>query len=122
MQRIGGVTSFFVLLLAFLFFSYLIYFTMQCRSIEILNKKKALKDTIYQAWEDQDEISTFKVSENDFSIKDQDIWSHTHRVYLMGHNSAAYPWTIPKFFPRDALAKQDIKKLCEFIDSYNSKL
>ena len=51
MQRVGGVSSFFLLLLAFLFFAYLIYFTMQCRSLEILTAKRALKDTIYAAWD-----------------------------------------------------------------------
>lgn len=85
MQRVGGVSSFFLLLLAFLFFAYLIYFTMQCRSLEKLNEKKALKDTIYAAWDESAEVAhRGRVAEHYYALNDQTIWCHTHRMYLVG--------------------------------------
>ena len=37
-------------------------------------------------------------------MRDSDIWSHTHRMYLIGENSISYPWFLTKDFPSNALA------------------
>ena len=85
MQRVGGLKSFFGLLLAFLFFSYLIYFTTQCRTVEVLKQKKALKDTIYAAWdENAPQTHRGRIAEHFYPLNDQTIWCHTHRMYLVG--------------------------------------
>ena len=59
---------------------------------------------------------------DDYKLKDSNIWSHTHRMYLIGNNSIGVPWFIPKDFPRDALKKQDKESLTNFIDEFNPKL
>lgn len=48
---------------------------------------------------------------NEFGMNDDCVWSHTHRMYLIGQNNIKFPWFIPKDFPRDALKKQDREKL-----------
>ena len=79
-------------------------------------------ETLYEAWENNDEKGRGRTSDEDFSLTDQTIWCHTHRMYLIGFNSIKYPWFIPKDFPRDALKKSDREKLLNFIDDYNNKL
>lgn len=83
---------------------------------------KELRDTIYEVWDEEDESNRGKTEEYNFGLKDQNIWGHTHRMYLLGFNSIRYPWQIPKDFPRDALKKQDREKLLKFIDEYNDLL
>ena len=80
---------------------------------------KGHPETLYEAWEENDEKGRGKTTDNDFSLSDQTIWCHTHRMYLIGFNSIKYPWFIAKDFPRDALKKQDREKLLNFIDDYN---
>ena len=55
-------------------------------------------------------------------MRDHEVWSHAHRMYLIGNNSIKYPWQIPKDFPYHALKKSDREKFIEFIDFYNDKL
>ena len=81
-----------------------------------------MHETLYKVWEENDELGRGKVDEKDFSLKDQTIWSHTHRMYFIGFNSMRYPWFIPKDFPRESLKKQDREKLVKFIDDYNINL
>lgn len=83
---------------------------------------KDLRDSLYEAWDERDEGGRGKTDETDFSLKDQTIWCHTHRMYFIGFNSIRFPWFIPKDFPRDALKKQDREKLVKFIDEYNQTL
>ena len=28
-------------------------------------------------------------------MRDEDIWSHTHRMYFLGENSIKFPWYLP---------------------------
>jgi hypothetical protein len=55
------------------------------------------------------------VSSLNYEIKDINIWNHVHRMYLIGENSAQYPWIIAKDFPNDALLRDDRNKLINFI-------
>ena len=50
-------------------------------------------------------------------MQDSDIWSHTHRMYLLGENSIKFPWFIPKDFPFRALAVEHKDKLIRLIKS-----
>jgi len=63
-----------------------------------------------------------RTSKEDFGMNDDCIWSHTHRMYLIGSNTIKFPFFIPKDFPRDALKRQDREKLLRFIDDENAKL
>lgn len=63
-----------------------------------------------------------RTSKEDFGMNDDCIWSHTHRMYLIGSNTIKFPFFIPKDFPRDALKRQDREKLLRFIDDENVKL
>lgn len=92
------------------------------RSQITIETMKELRDIIYEAWENEDESNRGRTEEYDFSLKDANIWGHTHRMYLIGFNSIKYPWFIPKDFPRDALKKQDREKLVKFIDDFNDLL
>lgn len=42
-------------------------------------------------------------------------------MYLIGENSAKFPWSIPKDFPKNALSDENMKKFISFIDSYNEE-
>lgn len=107
-------------MIIFMIISIATFIILQYNSDNILDKVKELN--IYRVWEEGEELGKNKVSETDFSLKDHNIWSHTHRMYLIGFNSLNYPWFIPKDFPRDALAKADREKLLNFIDKYNHHL
>ena len=47
------------------------------------------------------------VSPRDLAMRDEDIWSHTHRMYLLGDNSIKFPWYLPKDFPSRVLNPED---------------
>jgi len=121
-QRLGGVMPFFALVGSFTLLSLLIFSMLSYRSQVTLDGMKDLRETLYEAWEDNDEAGRGKTEESDFSLKDQAVWCHTHRMYFIGLNSMRHPWFLPKDFPRDALKKTDREKLVRFIDDYNDKL
>jgi hypothetical protein len=50
-------------------------------------------------------------------MNDSDIWSHSHRMYLIGENSINYPWYVPKDFPSRALDPANKDKLIRFVKS-----
>ena len=50
-------------------------------------------------------------------MNDSDIWSHSHRMYLIGENSINYPWYVPKDFPSRALNPENKDKLIRFVKS-----
>lgn len=49
-------------------------------------------------------------------MNDDCVWSHTHRMYLIGSNTIGYPFFIPKDFPKDALRRADRDKFIQFIN------
>jgi hypothetical protein len=85
---------------------------------------KELPENLYKLWEDDKEFKSLRgaIELDDISMNDACIWSHTHRMYLIGSNSINFPWYIPKDFPRDALKKSDIKIFCDHIDLLNKEL
>jgi hypothetical protein len=48
-------------------------------------------------------------------MRDSDIWSHTHRMYLIGENSISYPWFMTKDFPANALTELGKERMLRFI-------
>ena len=85
---------------------------------------KELPSNLYNLWEDDKEFRQLRgnIELDDVSMNDSCIWSHTHRMYLIGSNSINFPWFIPKDFPRDALKKSDKEIFCKFIDDINLEL
>lgn len=63
-----------------------------------------------------------RTSQQSFKMNDDCVWSHTHRMYLIGSNTISYPFFIPKDFPKDALKKSDRDKFIQFINEINPKL
>ena len=55
------------------------------------------------------------ISKKNMCMQDSDIWSHAHRMYLIGENSINFPWYIPKDFPNRALDNENREKLLKFI-------
>ena len=45
------------------------------------------------------------------AMRDEDIWSHSHRMYLLGNNSVKFPWFVPKDFPFNSVDSEDQDKL-----------
>ena len=56
-----------------------------------------------------------EISKRDFKMRDSDIWSHSHRMYLIGENSIYFPWYIPKDFPNKALEPEQKEKFLRFL-------
>lgn len=86
---------------------------------------KDLPEMLYYVWEDDyksDVNMRGRTSQNDFKMNDDCVWSHTHRMYLIGSNTINYPFFIPKDFPKDALKRADRDKFIEFINLINPKL
>jgi hypothetical protein len=83
------------------------------RSQLISDELKDLPETLYMMWENDYNGPNFRGNTelNEFGMNDDCVWSHTHRMYLIGQNNIRFPWFIPKDFPRDALKKQDREKL-----------
>jgi len=55
------------------------------------------------------------VEKDSLNFKDCDIWTHTHRMYLIGENSISFPWYITKDFPNDALNEVNKDRFLYFI-------
>ena len=72
------------------------------------------------AEEENDSPSENLVAPRKLGMRDQDIWSHTHRMYLLGQNSMYLPWYIPKDFPNSSLSESDQEKLILMINHKQS--
>lgn len=114
--------NFMLLLLGFLLLSLAIFVGMTKRKSVNDRTLRDIGDTIYQNWEDNDQVGRGNTSEKDLSMNDQCIWCHSHRMYLLGNNSARNPWFIPKDFPREALDKTHRERFVNEIQNLNADL
>lgn len=121
-EEIGGAMSFFLLMAIFCFMCMWMFALLSYRSQIVNLVLKELPEKIYSVWIENDEQGRGRTFVNDFALNDQCIWSHTHRMYLIGSNCVSHPWIIPKDFPQDALADLDRDRLIRFIDNYNPSL
>lgn len=120
-QRLGGQRNFFGVILFFLASMLAILIGLVYRHTVNAENVKNIETEMYQNWEEGAANSEFaNSSETDFSMKDNLIWYHSYRTYLVGENSIKYPWVIPKDFPSDALSVENMKHLLQFIDDYNN--
>lgn len=120
-QRLGGAFPFFIVLMTFLWISMLIFVTINSNSLKIKEMQKVNPEIHFRSWS-HEEFQTPKHSESDFGLKDQEIWYHTHRMYLTGNNTPSNPWKITKEFPADSLDTIELKKFIGFIDGFNKRL
>ena len=106
--------SFFVLVL-------FIWIALIAHSTWILRADKDFRSKVYDgvlfnsdAVADPTECIT---DSGNLRMNDSDIWSHAHRMYLIGENSISFPWYMPKDFPSRALSPENKDKLIRFIKS-----
>ena len=121
----GGTIPFFGLLGIFMLISVLVFACLSYRAGQINEELKELPENIYRLWDGETDFSALRGKceiPTDMSMNDADVWSHTHRMYLIGSNSIKYPWFIPKDFPRDALKKEHRETFLKFIDEINTQL
>ena len=115
-----GIMSFFLVL------TLLLWITLTIHSQAIQRKHKEFNSKVYDgvlfncdADEDAREGSTGR---RHLSMLDSDIYSHTHRMYLIGENSVSFPWYIPKDFPNRALDPENKDKMIRFVKSKQAVL
>lgn len=125
----GGSIPFFGMMGGFLLISLLVFACLSHRASIINSEMKNMPEDLFTQWEDDSDFQSIRGSiENgangitDLSMGDSAVWSHSHRMYLIGSNSISFPWFIPKDFPKDALRREDREIFLTFIDEVNSKL
>lgn len=76
---------------------------------------KTFRSTVYDGVlftsDETEDPSEQMIGPKNLKMQDSDIWSHTHRMYLLGENSISFPWFIPKDFPVRALSATHKDKL-----------
>ena len=117
-QRVGGAKDGLLIVSGFFTLTILIWISLIARSNKILEKIGDANSKVYDG-------VLFNGGDKDFNIKeasrgnlgmqDSDIWSHSHRMYLIGENSINYPWFITKDFPLNALEPADKDKFLHFL-------
>jgi hypothetical protein len=55
------------------------------------------------------------LGKSQLAMQDSDIYSHTHRMYLIGDNSVEFPWYIAKDFPSNSLNEENMDRLMNLI-------
>jgi len=89
------------------------------RSNSILEKmgdaqSKAYDGILFNSDAENDDSEEL-VGRRSLKMQDSEIWSHTHRMYLIGDNSIYFPWYIPKDFPNVALNAENKEKFLTFV-------
>lgn len=115
-----GIMSFFLVL------TLLLWITLTIHSQAIQRKHKEFNSKVYDGVlfnSDADEDATEGFTgRRHLSMLDSDIYSHTHRMYLIGENSVSFPWYIPKDFPNRALDPENKDKMIRFVKSKQAVL
>jgi len=55
-------------------------------------------------------------------MRDQEVWCHSHRMYLLGDNSIKFPWYLPKDFPARSLDPADTDTLFELFEDLQPQI
>lgn len=120
-NRLGGVTSSLIVSAMFGVVVLFLFVALISHSKWILRSDKSFRSTVYDGVlfnTDAEEDSTEAIAgPRNLKMNDSDIWSHTHRMYLIGENSINFPWYMPKDFPSRALNPENKDKLIRFIKS-----
>ena len=117
-----GVFTFLLLL------TLLLWITLTVHSQGIQAKNKEFNSKVYDgvlfntSGSEEDDPTEGYIGRRHLSMLDSDVWSHTHRMYLIGENSISFPWYIPKDFPNRALDPENKDKMIRFIKSKQGAL
>ena len=57
---------------------------------------------------------------NELQMRDEEIWCHEHRMYLIGDNSINFPWYLSNDFTARSLEPEDRSKLMDFVNDRQS--
>jgi hypothetical protein len=117
--RVGGSTNSLVVIMGFLLLLVLIWISLISRSNKILesmgeNNSKVYDGVLFNTDAEKDDGET-EIGKGNLGMQDSDIWSHSHRMYLIGENSINFPWYIPRDFPFHALEQSNRDKFVRFL-------
>jgi hypothetical protein len=121
-DRVGGVRGFLLAIFLCFFLTLILWICIIAASKCIGKAHKDRYSTVYDGvlfsdtLHNEEEIEIM-LGPQTLKMKDCDIWSHTHRMYLIGENSINYPWFMPRDFPTDSLSEQGKKSLLKYIKS-----
>lgn len=124
-DRLGGAFSTLAVFTGFLILVLLIWIVLVAQSRSLLKKIGDFNSKVYDGIlfsENEFDASESLPGRRSLRMNDSDIWSHTHRMYLIGENSVCFPWYIPKDFPARALDPANKDKLLRFIRQKQSCL
>jgi hypothetical protein len=90
--------------------------------VTFINKHSEMQDVVKQInehlfdemWQPPTKYNSV-INEASFNMKDHNIWSHVHRMYLIGQNSINFPWLVPRDFPVEGLEQEHRDQLIKFI-------
>lgn len=120
-NRLGGVTSSLLVSALFGVVVLFLFVALISHSKWILRADKSFRSTVYDGvlfnTDAEEDPSEDIAGPRNLKMNDSDIWSHTHRMYLIGENSINFPWYLPKDFPSRALNPENKDKLIRFIKS-----
>jgi len=119
-ERVGGAVGFLIVCSFLLIVTFLIWIIIEIRSNCIRMATKDHYSTVYEGVLFDDNYSESQDNEGmigpaTLQMRDGDIWSHTHRMYMIGENSISYPWFLTRDFPTNALSEQGKQKLLRYI-------
>ena len=103
----------------FLIMVLFIWFVLIAHSQWILRADKTFRSTVYDGvlFNSTAEVDPSEeiLGPRNLQMQDSDIWSHSHRMYLIGENSISFPWYVPRDFPARALSHENKDKLIRMI-------
>lgn len=119
-ERVGGAEGFLIIFGFFFILTFCLWIIIGARSSCIKAATKDYYSTVYDGvlfadhYEETEEGEGM-VGPATLHMRDGDIWSHTHRMYMIGENSVSYPWFLTRDFPTNALNEHGKQKLLRFI-------
>ena len=120
-NRLGGTVSSLVVFAGFFIVVLFIWIILIAHSQWILRADKSFRSTVYDGVlftsDAEADPAEALVGPRNLRMQDSDIWSHAHRMYLLGENSVHFPWYVPKDFPARALNPENKDKLIRFAKS-----
>lgn len=124
-QRIGGQNNFFIVLGLFLLVSLIVFTMLTHNHSARLEGMASLDQSVFsEEWTNQSNANSTSTSpeEKDFELKDNEIWSHSERMYLIGNNTIRNPWIVPKDFSHSALDDPNKATFLKLVDQINRDL
>ena len=125
-ERVGGVASALLVSALFLSLVFVMWIALIIQSKLKGNGLSSFNSKVYDGvlFNSDVDLSPEEkfVAPRSLAMKDEDIWSHTHRMYLLGDNSIKFPWFLPSDFPNRALNQDDQQKFLAMIKEKQSEI